>query len=89
MDGAPQPQQPVMPTMQPVKSSHIAAAGYDPVTKSLAIGFHNGDLYHYAGVPQGTYVSMLAARSAGRFFNAQIKGRFPASKLHDHREKKV
>jgi KTSC domain len=88
MDGAPQ-QQPVMPKMQPVDSSHIAQAGHDPASKSLMIGFHNGDLYQYEDVPQGTYVSMLAAESAGQFFNAQIKGRFKATKLRDHREKKA
>jgi len=79
MNGQPQPQP--LPKMQPVKSSHIAQAGHDPVSKSLVIGFHNGDLYHYAGVSQGTYVSLLAAQSAGRFFNARIKGRYPATKL--------
>jgi len=85
MDETPQPQ---LPKMQPVDSSHIAQAGHDPVSKSLVIGFHNGDLYHYAGVPQGTYVSMLAAESAGRFFNAHIKGHYPATRIKDHRERK-
>jgi KTSC domain len=91
MDGIPQPQRPPVPPapkMQPVDSSHIAQAGHDPVSKNLWIGFHNGDLYQYEGVPQGTYVSMLAAESAGRFFNRQIKGKFKATKLHDHRERK-
>jgi KTSC domain len=80
-----QQEQEPLPKMQPVKSSHIAQAGHDPVSRSLVIGFVNGDLYHYGGVPRGTYVSMLAAQSAGRFFNARIKGRYPATKLKDHK----
>jgi KTSC domain len=84
MDGVPQPQ---LPKMQPVNSSHIAQAGHDPVGKNLVLAFHNGDVYHYGGVPEGTYVSMLAAKSVGRFFNARIKGRYPATKLKDHRQK--
>jgi len=86
MDGQPQP--PVrIPKMQPVQSSHIAQAGHDPVAKNLVLAFHNGDVYHYAGVPDGTYVSMLAAKSVGRFFNAKIKGCYPSTKLKDHRQK--
>jgi hypothetical protein len=80
-----QPQQEPLPKMQAVKSSHIQAAGHDPLTQHLTIAFHNGDLYQYRGVGTGTYQSMLAAQSAGRFFNARIKGRYPATKLKDHK----
>jgi KTSC domain len=80
--------EPQLPKMLPVKSSHIAAAGHDPVAKNLTIAFHNGDLYQYRGVATGTYQSMLAAQSAGQFFNAKIKGRYLATKLKDHRLKR-
>jgi KTSC domain len=83
-----QAQQEPLPKMQPVKSSHIAQAGHDPVTQRLMIAFHNGDVYQYRGVGTGTYQSLLAAQSAGRFFNARIKGRYPAAKLKDHRVKR-
>lgn len=84
------PSQPALPPMQPVNSTHLAAAGHDPRIQRLAITFHNGDVYGYDRVPAGTYVSMLAAKSIGGFFNAHIRAqpsKYPATKLHDHRQK--
>jgi KTSC domain-containing protein len=76
-----------IPKMQVVDSSHIAQAGHDPVQQSLWIAFHSGDIYAYSGVGTGTYQAMLAAESAGQFFNARIKGQYAATKIKDHRQK--
>ena len=64
--------------LQSVKSSQIAAVGYDASSETLAIQFHTGVergiVYHYAPVPSGMYYSLLGAESIGRFFGQQIKG---------------
>jgi hypothetical protein len=64
-------------TYQRVSSSSIAEIGYDGHHKTLAIHFHSGRKYWYAGVPRGTYRALLAAASIGGYFNAQIRDAYP------------
>lgn len=40
--------------MKPVKSSQVHSHGYDPVTKTLAVKFNTGSLYHYHVCPHQT-----------------------------------
>jgi len=55
------------------KSSCIAAATYNPFTRNLQIYFVNGDSVGYhVGIP--TVIGLLAAESAGGYFNANIRG---------------
>lgn len=64
-------------TMTPVKSSNIAATGYDPATKTLAVQFKGGlKTYHYAGVPESVFGDMSKAGSVGKFINTQVAGRY-------------
>lgn len=64
-------------TMTPVKSSNIAATGYDPATKTLAVQFKGGlKTYHYAGVPESVFGDMSKAESVGKFINTQVAGRY-------------
>ena len=64
--------------MNPVeKSSNIAATGYDPHSKTLAIKFKGGNkTYHYAGVPHDLFDQMNKAESVGKFVGGQIVGKF-------------
>lgn len=62
------------------KSSQMAAHGYDPSTKTLAVRFRSGETYKYKGVPQDVYVSMVKAKSLGSFFHHNIKGKFGHAK---------
>ena len=63
--------------MQSVKSSQIAAVGYDGSSETLAIQFHTGVergiVYHYSPVPSGMYYGLVSAESIGRFFGQHIK----------------
>ena len=70
-DGAP----PLNIEMQPVKSTQLAAIGYDAETKTLAIRFAHGigSMYHYPDVEPETFTAMLGAASIGSFFGAHIK----------------
>lgn len=67
-----------------VESSQIAAIGYDTFTKTLAVKFHTGAVYHYANVPPVLYNRFKNAPSVGGFFHAEIKPfekDFPCTKV--------
>jgi len=59
--------------MQPVESSQIKAMGYDAESKTLAIEFLGGGLYHYANVEPDTFAEMMLAPSLGSYFYKNIK----------------
>jgi hypothetical protein len=64
-------------TMNPVKSSNIAATGYDSHSKTLAIQFKGGGkVYHYADVPESLYGDMHKAESVGKFVVSHITKKF-------------
>lgn len=61
-------------TMQNVEgSSNIDEVGYDPDTKTLAVKFFSGQLYHYKEVPKEKYQGLINAKSVGGYFYANIK----------------
>lgn len=63
--------------LKPVKSSNIAATGYDAATKTLAVQFKGGGkTYFYADVPESVFGDMGKAESVGKFVGAQIVGKF-------------
>lgn len=66
---------------EPLESSSLASAGYDPETSTLEIEFRHGGVYRYFLVPQSTYRAFQAASSKGRFFVAEIRDRFPYERL--------
>lgn len=67
--------------MQQVKSTQIESVGYDVAKKKLRVKFQRGAMYEYSDVPAETYTQFTAAESAGKFFGAQIKGKFPFERL--------
>lgn len=64
--------------MKPVeKSSNIAATGYDPHSKTLAVQFRGGGrVYHYEGVPADLFEQMHKAESVGKFVVSHITKKF-------------
>lgn len=60
--------------MKPVKSSNIAAVGYDPEAKTLRVAFLNGSVYTYHDVDADKHAALMGADSVGGHFNAHIKG---------------
>lgn len=64
-----------------VTSESIAEIGYDPEFEILEIMFRNGRVYQYLNFPQFMYERFQQADSFGRFFNADIKGRYPESRV--------
>jgi hypothetical protein len=68
--------------LSPIKSSHLAAVGYDPATNTLDVKFANGGkTYRYHGVPPHLHHDLMSAKSHGNFFFSAIRGRFRHSEL--------
>jgi hypothetical protein len=59
-----------------VESSAVNFVYYDEVAAELHVVFTSGRAYVYYGVPRRVYDRMLAAASAGVFFNANIRDRY-------------
>lgn len=62
--------------MKPLSSSNLAAAGYDPFTRTMQVRFTSGKTYLYHGVSQEDYDGLMSAESAGSYFHSSIKSRF-------------
>ncbi|GEN36104.1 KTSC domain-containing protein [Aneurinibacillus danicus] len=61
--------------MIPVSSSNLRAVGYDPVSQTLRIQFHNGT-YDYYNVPVSIHQGLMSAGSKGSYHAAYIKNAF-------------
>ena len=59
----------------------LVAAGYDPDGQVLELVFANGRIYRYAPVPELVHRRLLRAPSAGSFFNAEIRDRYPSERV--------
>jgi hypothetical protein len=66
---------------QPVQSSNLAAAGYDPESRTLEIEFVDGGVYQYFDVPQSVYEGLMTAPSHGKFFRAHIRDKYRYAKI--------
>ena len=61
----------------PVRSSVLAAVGYDADTAELEIEFTSGDVYRYYAVPARVHRELVEAESPGAYFNRAISDRYP------------
>jgi hypothetical protein len=61
----------------PVRSTTLRSVGYDRASRILEAEFRTGRVYRYEGVMPNLYLSFLAARSKGTFFNKVIRDSFP------------
>ena len=64
-----------------VKSRDIAIIGYDSQKLILEIAFRNGGVYHYSGVPEEVYRTLMTASSQGTYFAQSIKDQYPYQKI--------
>ena len=62
-----------LPKLTPVKSSQIAAIGYE--SGQLFVQFVSGALYDYQGVTKKEYDALLSASSVGQVFNTTIRAK--------------
>lgn len=64
-----------------VASANLQSVGYDAHHQTLEVEFRNGAIYQYYNLPQFMYERLMEASSKGQFFNAQIRNRFPYSRV--------
>ena len=67
--------------LSPVKSSQIESIGYDVASKTLAVKFNSGGIYHYAGVNAADYENLQKAKSIGSHFGSKIRNVFKHMKI--------
>ena len=66
--------------MQEVKSSTIAAVGYDRESKELTIRFIHGGEYLYCGVSEAEHKALMDAPSIGKHFHSNIRPKYNGKK---------
>jgi KTSC domain len=64
-----------------VESAAISEIDYDAERTKLLIRFVSGERYVYVGVPGEVHRSFVEADSKGRFFQSQIRDRYPFNRL--------
>ena len=65
----------------PIRSSVIRSAGFDSSTGTLEIEFVTRLIYQYQRVPRVRFKSLIEASSKGRYFNANIRDKYPYVQL--------
>ena len=68
-----------------LSSSVIERILYDEEAHDLSIWFRETGRYVYSDVPRAIYDGLCKAPSAGRYFNACIKRRFPCRPYPERR----
>lgn len=68
--------------MQRVKSGTIRRIGFIAMTDTLIIEFV-GNTYVYDNVPAELHQKLMASDSKGKFFAANIRGKFVTTKIPD------
>jgi hypothetical protein len=61
----------------PVRSTVIAAVGYDTETAVLEVEFRSGDVYRYFAVPPSVHRALMDADSPGAYFNKHVSDHYP------------
>ena len=62
--------------MPPLNSTAITFVSWNADSETLTLTFSTGRSYDYPQVPEQVYLDLMAAPSAGAYFNANIKGRY-------------
>ena len=66
---------------RPVESSVVRSVGYDRDEQVLEVEFHTDRTYRYFVVPHRVYEELLAAPSFGRYFNENVRDRYPVREV--------
>jgi len=64
-----------------VGSSYISRIGYDDMAQTLYVEFSNGSNYVYLEVEQAIHTAFINAESKGRYFKAEIIGRYKYKRI--------
>jgi hypothetical protein len=58
---------------QSVKSSNIAAIGYDAESQAMEVEFKNGGIFLYSGVEPKQFTDLMVSDSIGKHFHSKIR----------------
>ena len=64
-----------------VKSTNLAAIGYEPKTKTLEVEFISGAVWRYVGVPASVWEGLRSAKSHGQYFHQNVRTSFRSSEV--------
>lgn len=64
-----------------VESTAIHEIDYDEARAKLLVRFVSGEQYVYVGVPGEVHRSFVHADSKGRFFQSEIRDRYPYNRI--------
>lgn len=64
-----------------VASSSLKSIGYARKTQTLEVEFANGNVYRYDDVPLALWTELRHSASKGRFFQENIRDRFPTTRV--------
>jgi KTSC domain len=70
-----------------IESTAIKSRGYSPRTQRLEVEFTSGAIGHYDNVPPQVYTAFVEAESAGKFHNANLRGKYPYTQTKAPRPK--
>ena len=73
----------------PVESSNIKFIGHSYPRRMLEVGFNNGSVYRYKGVPNKVYKELLNAESKGKAFHSLIRSKYLYKQTIDKNGDKV
>lgn len=62
------------------RSSMLKTIAYDDSKKELIVTFASGGTYKYEEVPKSVFNEMINAESEGKYFLANIKGKYKFEK---------
>lgn len=70
--------------MKEVDSSCFSEVGYASDTETLYVRFKDsGSLYRYDEIPSNIYRSLMNAESIGKYYNSDIKGKYPCTRIYE------
>lgn len=64
-----------------ITSSNLESASYDTESKILSITFNNGSIYEYYDFPWEKFIKFRMTESQGKFFRAEINGKYKFKKV--------
>jgi len=62
-------------------SSHLDRVDYDSDVQNLTVTFKDGRSYLYRSVPHDVYLGLQNARSAGKYFDTNVKTRYDGEEV--------
>ena len=64
-----------------VSSSNLESIKFDGTAGELFVRFKGGGVYKYANVSVALFENFMDSPSKGKFFHANVKGKFPYQKV--------